>query len=255
MLLGSEVLVNDIYGYPRRGLYYNTDYIDVIGAEVGTADGFAHATKIGYYDMTGTVSNTKAIGWYDISNSKFRVLNVDPDDDLEDNYSFVLNGNSTQVLINSTESSYRLKSVLDLNKILSCNVLYRDHSDNPYYERQGLEIIRRERSYYDTTFSSSEHYRPYKAFVVFDMEVESLTEQMVECLLYRTAIRLDQETIRDDENQEGLKAQFKQAYDTLKKTIVSESGTNNLLIQNGGCLLYTSPSPRDRTRSRMPSSA
>ena len=25
--------------------------------------------------------------------------------------------------------------------------------------------------------------------------------------------------------------------------------------QNGGCLLYTSPSPRDRTRSRMPSSA
>ena len=25
--------------------------------------------------------------------------------------------------------------------------------------------------------------------------------------------------------------------------------------QNGSCLLYTSPSPRDRTRSRMPSSA
>ena len=25
--------------------------------------------------------------------------------------------------------------------------------------------------------------------------------------------------------------------------------------QNNGCLLYTSPSPRDRTRSRMPSSA
>ena len=25
--------------------------------------------------------------------------------------------------------------------------------------------------------------------------------------------------------------------------------------QDGGCLLYTSPSPRDRTRSRMPSSA
>ena len=25
--------------------------------------------------------------------------------------------------------------------------------------------------------------------------------------------------------------------------------------ERGGCLLYTSPSPRDRTRSRMPSSA
>ena len=27
------------------------------------------------------------------------------------------------------------------------------------------------------------------------------------------------------------------------------------LLQYRGCLLYTSPSPRDRTRSRMPSSA
>ena len=32
----------------------------------------------------------------------------------------------------------------------------------------------------------------------------------------------------------------------------SFSTSNNT---NGGCLLYTSPSPRDRTRSRMPSSA
>ena len=28
-----------------------------------------------------------------------------------------------------------------------------------------------------------------------------------------------------------------------------------ILAQSGTCLLYTSPSPRDRTRSRMPSSA
>ena len=28
-----------------------------------------------------------------------------------------------------------------------------------------------------------------------------------------------------------------------------------IISQNGNCLLYTSPSPRDRTRSRMPSSA
>ena len=30
---------------------------------------------------------------------------------------------------------------------------------------------------------------------------------------------------------------------------------SNVISQSGGCLLYTSPSPRDRTRSRMPSSA
>ena len=29
----------------------------------------------------------------------------------------------------------------------------------------------------------------------------------------------------------------------------------SILMQNRDCLLYTSPSPRDRTRSRMPSSA
>ena len=32
--------------------------------------------------------------------------------------------------------------------------------------------------------------------------------------------------------------------------------TSVLMVSNGStCLLYTSPSPRDRTRSRMPSSA
>ena len=29
----------------------------------------------------------------------------------------------------------------------------------------------------------------------------------------------------------------------------------DVFVQLGACLLYTSPSPRDRTRSRMPSSA
>ena len=31
--------------------------------------------------------------------------------------------------------------------------------------------------------------------------------------------------------------------------------TNDLIAKNIGCLLYTSPSPRDRQKSRMPSSA
>ena len=37
--------------------------------------------------------------------------------------------------------------------------------------------------------------------------------------------------------------------DTLVTDIKAEGG------EASGCLLYTSPSPRDRTRSRMPSSA
>ena len=38
-------------------------------------------------------------------------------------------------------------------------------------------------------------------------------------------------------------------------TIVDANGGQVFTTQNSPCLLYTSPSPRDRTRSRMPSSA
>ena len=38
----------------------------------------------------------------------------------------------------------------------------------------------------------------------------------------------------------------------LEKIVLVSAGT---LIMGMACLLYTSPSPRDRTRSRMPSSA
>ncbi|WDT36782.1 hypothetical protein PVA38_11070 [Streptococcus pneumoniae D39] len=41
----------------------------------------------------------------------------------------------------------------------------------------------------------------------------------------------------------------------LKKSSMSVDIVNNYEPQYINCLLYTSPSPRDRTRSRMPSSA
>ena len=47
-------------------------------------------------------------------------------------------------------------------------------------------------------------------------------------------------------NKSKLKAE------ALKKEL-EKNGTKIYLVK--GCLLYTSPSPRDRTRSRMPSSA
>ena len=39
------------------------------------------------------------------------------------------------------------------------------------------------------------------------------------------------------------------------KDWLSEQNSTIIFIPTMGCLLYTSPSPRDRTRSRMPSSA
>ena len=50
--------------------------------------------------------------------------------------------------------------------------------------------------------------------------------------------------------------------DTLEKflkgcseVVACQSECEGLWVTQKGCLLYTSPSPRDRTRSRMPSSA
>ena len=48
-----------------------------------------------------------------------------------------------------------------------------------------------------------------------------------------------------------LSESFSQAY---LNSSVDEWATRVRIIDNN-CLLYTSPSPRDRTRSRMPSSA
>ena len=42
---------------------------------------------------------------------------------------------------------------------------------------------------------------------------------------------------------------------TLSDWVFDAIRANDVLTLHRGCLLYTSPSPRDRTRSRMPSSA
>ena len=63
------------------------------------------------------------------------------------------------------------------------------------------------------------------------------------------------------EDDEVLKAELRKNIDDLiPKHITTEdifaSINYNMHLEYGiGCLLYTSPSPRDRTRSRMPSSA
>ena len=46
----------------------------------------------------------------------------------------------------------------------------------------------------------------------------------------------------------------KRVIEKSDKVVVVSDSIKQLLL-NKSCLLYTSPSPRDRTRSRMPSSA
>ena len=47
----------------------------------------------------------------------------------------------------------------------------------------------------------------------------------------------------------------KEAEKTISKVSELNGGMCHYWNTNAACLLYTSPSPRDRTRSRMPSSA
>ena len=61
----------------------------------------------------------------------------------------------------------------------------------------------------------------------------------------------------------GKKNSSKELYNSLKYDLKTSANAFILnffmeeygIYQDKGCLLYTSPSPRDRTRSRMPSSA
>ena len=51
-------------------------------------------------------------------------------------------------------------------------------------------------------------------------------------------------------------AMKKKSSELLSQTGIKIGNLNQAVASmSGGCLLYTSPSPRDRTRSRMPSSA
>ena len=57
---------------------------------------------------------------------------------------------------------------------------------------------------------------------------------------------------RLDDNAEDL---FEDSPLISKSCIFSETLSSNVLLYVSSCLLYTSPSPRDRQKSRMPSSA
>ena len=58
--------------------------------------------------------------------------------------------------------------------------------------------------------------------------------------------------INDYKSQVEELQKYKDDYTAMEELFNNEQVGNELL---GVCLLYTSPSPRDRTRSRMPSSA
>ena len=70
----------------------------------------------------------------------------------------------------------------------------------------------------------------------------------------RSSVRQSRRSLRSGyafAHQEGFGRLITSGKLVQKPSIKSNPGSNNI----NSCLLYTSPSPRDRTRSRMPSSA
>jgi rfaE bifunctional protein kinase chain/domain len=61
----------------------------------------------------------------------------------------------------------------------------------------------------------------------------------------------------DEEIETDLNTEDSSGLVSLIHQLISDKKPDVIILQdyNKGCLLYTSPSPRDRTRSRMPSSA
>ena len=63
------------------------------------------------------------------------------------------------------------------------------------------------------------------------------------------------ETIRRQVNEIGYLVDEFSSFARLPDPDLKNNNISNIISEVVSCLLYTSPSPRDRTRSRMPSSA
>ena len=58
-----------------------------------------------------------------------------------------------------------------------------------------------------------------------------------------------------DSSTRPMMSKVREAIFNSLQFLIEDKDVLDLYAGSGSCLLYTSPSPRDRTRSRMPSSA
>ena len=97
-------------------------------------------------------------------------------------------------------------------------------------------------------------------FFYFESQERSLLSKPIEVsLIFQENVKeikknnsiLETENVEINEISDSVIAKKSISFDSLIPSI----SLNELIAEDKSCLLYTSPSPRDRTRSRMPSSA
>ena len=96
-------------------------------------------------------------------------------------------------------------------------------------------------------------------------EIQSTQQRMDDVLASMTSLRTELITLEANLSQRrhalrDVRTDLSVQYQSLAMTrsdlgVARDAATHYAIESYMGCLLYTSPSPRDRTRSRMPSSA
>ena len=74
-------------------------------------------------------------------------------------------------------------------------------------------------------------------------------------IVFNDAVKVNGTVVVDSENGIITFSTSIDGNDGTNDDLTIEGGTGAITLQAIGCLLYTSPSPRDNTLSRMPSSA
>ena len=90
--------------------------------------------------------------------------------------------------------------------------------------------------------------KPYEKFLNESLGLKEIIEIYLQLRQHFQELGFSEEDLVSPPTYTALMMNLHQKFQATQKALFQQ-------VKDYGCLLYTSPSPRDRTRSRMPSSA
>ena len=132
------------------------------------------------------------------------------------------------------------------------------HKDRPLWARYDLEGVSKSMTKAALKSRKQDMWR-YRELLPIGDEIEPVTlnksmSPIVECPEFAKRMGVKHVWVKDESQLPTCS--FKCRGMSLATTMARHFGQTRIaMASNGNCLLYTSPSPRDRTRARMPSSA